>query len=64
MMMLGRKSDSSFLFERFVQDESGSTMIEYGLIVALIFLAILSAVNGFTDANTAMYSEIQSALEN
>lgn len=62
MSKCGCKSDSQSLIGRFVQDESGSTAIEYGLIVSLIFLAILAAVNSFTDANKNMYSNIQSAL--
>lgn len=64
MKMCGRKSDSLTLLGRFVRDEAGSTAIEYGLIVSLIFIAILAAVNNFTDANKNMYSEIQSALTN
>ena len=31
------------LFARFVKDESGATAIEYGLIAALISVAIISA---------------------
>jgi pilus assembly protein Flp/PilA len=31
-------------FARFVQDESGATAIEYGLIVALIAVVIIGAV--------------------
>lgn len=34
----------SNLFSRFVRDESGATAIEYGLIVALIAVVIISAV--------------------
>lgn len=32
------------LLSRFVKDESGATAIEYGLIAALLALAILAAV--------------------
>lgn len=48
---------------RFLGDESGATAIEYGLIVSLIFLAIITAVNAVADANNEMYSEIESALK-
>ncbi|HWA64105.1 MAG TPA: Flp family type IVb pilin [Caulobacteraceae bacterium] len=34
----------SKFFQRFVQDESGATAIEYGLIVALIAVVIIGAV--------------------
>jgi pilus assembly protein Flp/PilA len=46
---------------RFAGDESGATAIEYGLIVSLIFLVIVTSVTAFghvaTDIfNTAMYA--------
>lgn len=50
------------LFARFAQDESGATAIEYGLIAALISVAIIGAVgilggtlqNVFTGINTEL----------
>jgi pilus assembly protein Flp/PilA len=33
------------LFQRFAKDESGATAIEYGLIAALIAVAIISATS-------------------
>jgi pilus assembly protein Flp/PilA len=50
------------MFSAFVRDERGATVIEYGLIVALIFLAILTSVNAFTDNTNSMYSDIVSAM--
>ena len=52
----------SKLFERFLNDESGATAIEYGLIAAGISLAIIAVVNGlgtnlnnkFTSINTSL----------
>jgi pilus assembly protein Flp/PilA len=52
----------SKLFARFLNDESGATAIEYGLIAAGISLAIIAVVNGlgttlntkFTDINTSL----------
>ncbi len=64
MIGRGQELKSLCLFSRFVRDEKGSTAIEYGLIVSLIFLAIMAAVRGFTDANNEIYSDIQSALQN
>jgi pilus assembly protein Flp/PilA len=53
-------------FERtiagFLRDESGATAIEYGLIVALVFLAVVTSVNTFANNTNDMYSEIVSAL--
>ena len=50
------------LFTRFLQDQSGATAIEYGLIAAGISLAIIAVVNGlgtnlnnkFTSINTKL----------
>jgi len=49
------------LIERFLRDESGATAIEYGLIIALIAVVIITAVttvgtnlkSGFTKIGTA-----------
>lgn len=46
----------------FLRDERGATAIEYGLIVALVFLAVITSVNTFADNTNDMYSEIVSAL--
>jgi pilus assembly protein Flp/PilA len=48
----------------FCNDESGSTAIEYSLIVALIFLAIVAAVTNFADSTSEMYDDISSNLVN
>jgi pilus assembly protein Flp/PilA len=42
----------------FLADEAGATAVEYGLIVAGIFLAILSAVNLFATNATNMFNMI------
>jgi pilus assembly protein Flp/PilA len=50
------------LFARFLQDQTGATAIEYGLIAAGIALAIIAVVNGlgtnlnnkFTSVNTSL----------
>lgn len=47
---------------RFAADEGGATAIEYSLIVALVFLAIIGAVRSFADSTNDMYSEISSTL--
>jgi pilus assembly protein Flp/PilA len=41
------------LFDRFVKDETGATAIEYGLIAALISIAIIGAASTIgTNLNT------------
>ena len=38
------------LIGRFLRDEGGATAIEYGLICALIFLAIVGSINALANA--------------
>jgi pilus assembly protein Flp/PilA len=45
-------------FHEFVREESGATAIEYGIIVALIFLVIITAVRSFATNATAMFFKI------
>ena len=48
--------------KNFLADERGATAVEYGLIVAGIFLAILSAVNLFAGNATNMFDNIANTL--
>jgi pilus assembly protein Flp/PilA len=51
------------LFARFLNDESGATAIEYGLIAAGISLAIIAVVNGLgTNLNTK-FTDINNSLK-
>jgi len=43
-------------------DKRGATAIEYGLIAALIFLAIVTAVSSFAGKTTAMYTYINDTI--
>ena len=53
----------SKLFARFLNDESGATAIEYGLIAAGISIAIIAAVNGLgTNLNTK-FTSINNSLK-
>ncbi|MCF6120042.1 Flp family type IVb pilin, partial [Mesorhizobium muleiense] len=53
----------SNLIARFVKDESGATAIEYGLIAALIALAIMVGAGQLGDALDAKFSDIADTLE-
>ncbi|HLK26829.1 MAG TPA: Flp family type IVb pilin [Caulobacteraceae bacterium] len=46
----------------FARASSGATAVEYGLIVSLIFLVILSAVTAFGNKSTDMYNTIATAI--
>lgn len=50
------------LFNRFVADEDGATAIEYGLIAALIAVAIIAAVQALGTSLSTTFSEVDSAL--
>ena len=48
--------------DRFRRDESGATAIEYGLILALIFLVILSALTAFGATGSGVFNGAMDAL--
>ncbi len=50
------------LIERFIKDEDGATAIEYGLIAALIGVAVIAAVRAVGTNLEATFSSIESAL--
>ncbi len=47
---------------RFMNDESGATAIEYGLIAALIAVAIIGAVTALGDGLNDKFGEITTEL--
>ena len=50
------------LFARFAKDESGATAIEYGLIAALIGVAIIVAATALGSQLSSTFSTIESKL--
>ncbi len=50
-------------FQAFAKDESGATAIEYGLIAALLSVAIIGTIGTVRENLTTTYSEIGSQLE-
>ncbi len=52
----------SNLIARFVKDESGATAIEYGLIAALIALAIIVGAGAVGNSLNAKFSGIATKL--
>ena len=51
------------LFVRFVNDNSGATAIEYGLIAAGISVAIIAVVNGLGTSLNAKFQSISTQLK-
>jgi len=52
----------SRFISRFMNDESGATAIEYGLIAALIAVAIIGAVSAVGDKLDATFTAVDTAL--
>ena len=50
------------LFSRFVSDESGATAIEYGLIAALVAVAIIAAFGGLRGGLTEVFQGVGNKL--
>ena len=47
---------------RLRRDESGATAVEYGLIVAFIFLAIVGGLSLFATNENTMYTKISNSI--
>jgi pilus assembly protein Flp/PilA len=50
------------VIRRFLKDDSGATAIEYGLIVAMIFLVIVGAVSLFASKVTVTFDTVSEAV--
>ena len=50
------------IFARFVKDESGATAIEYGLIAALIALAIMAGAGALGNSLHAKFQSISDTM--
>ena len=53
----------SNVFARFMKDESGATAIEYGLIAALIGVAIIAGATAVGDSLDANFDAISTKLD-
>jgi pilus assembly protein Flp/PilA len=47
----------------FLKDESGATAIEYGLIAALIAVAIIGALSALSDDLVGIFGTVETELE-
>ena len=50
------------LFKRFMQDSSGATAIEYGLIAAGISVAIITVVGSLGSSLNTTFTSVQTAV--
>ncbi len=47
---------------RLLQDESGATMIEYGLIVGLVSVVVVAALSSLNDGLTELFGVVSTEL--
>ena len=67
-MRKGHPSDCTFrgesmrgsFFKKLLRDTRGATAIEYGLIVALVVIAMIAALSGVADENTGLWATVTS----
>ncbi len=50
--------------KRLLSDQTGATAIEYGLILALIVLAMLTALQNFADGSVTMWDTVATKVAN
>ena len=51
------------LVTRFIKDESGATAIEYGLIAALISVALIAGASALGNGINNKFNDVSNALE-
>ncbi|HRH20766.1 MAG TPA: Flp family type IVb pilin [Brevundimonas sp.] len=50
------------LIRRLLKDRSGATAIEYGLIVALMAIAIIGSLTAFAEEGTGVFNRAMNAV--
>jgi pilus assembly protein Flp/PilA len=56
------KSERPMCLKRFMDDESGATAIEYGLLTALISLVMISSFNALGDHLKSTFATVSTQL--
>lgn len=51
------------IFSRFMNDESGATAIEYGLIAALIGVAIIAVLKQVSESLNTTFTKVKTELD-
>ena len=49
-------------FSRFINDESGATAIEYGLIAALVAVVLVTALGAMGNKLSGTFNKVQTAI--
>ena len=50
-------------FKKLLRDTRGATAIEYGLIAALIVIAMMAALQGLANETVAMWGNVESNMQ-
>lgn len=50
-------------FKRLLRDSRGATAVEYGLIIALIVMAIIGAMSEFANESSQMWDKVSNEYE-
>ena len=61
-VLLKSTSKELIMFARFMNDESGATAIEYGLIAALIAVALISSMQTVTNGISGTFTKVKDNL--
>ena len=51
------------LYEALLEDESGAEMAEYGMLLALIAVFLVTAISAFGDAIAGAFNDAETVLE-
>ena len=57
-----KEAEMKALFNRFVQEESGQDLIEYGLLIGIITTGAITAIGLIGPKVSSYYSNLQAAL--
>jgi pilus assembly protein Flp/PilA len=59
----GREESMTAIVKQLWNDESGATAVEYGLMVALIAVAIIAAVGAVGDSLNTIFGKVSTKLD-
>lgn len=51
------------MFKAILECDSGATAVEYGLIVSLLVIAIISSLNTFANESIGMWGRVQTSVQ-
>lgn len=51
-----------YILQALLRDETGATVVEYGLIVSLVILAMVGALGAVADSTVGMWNDISNKI--